>query len=193
MVQKYTYLTAYLDDPLKIISLSEFETLFKLPHQRVKRHLEPLVDDKVLIIDKRERFLFYKLNLKNPLLLDYISIAEKERLFEFLEKPLFRRLHHALAGVDDALLFGSAATGRYSDIDILSTADISRQISLFEKTYSVKLHFVRAKSLSNAFIEELRKKHIIFINHDYFTKILYNDFMEQEAGNEAGEAKRKPL
>ncbi|MCK5234749.1 MAG: hypothetical protein KAJ88_02805, partial [Candidatus Aenigmarchaeota archaeon] len=68
MVRNYTYLEIYLDNLDKKVSLSEFEKYFKRPHQTVKNQLKILVKEKILIEDKRTRFLFYEINKDNPAL-----------------------------------------------------------------------------------------------------------------------------
>ncbi|MEK6828078.1 MAG: nucleotidyltransferase domain-containing protein [Nanoarchaeota archaeon] len=183
MVRFYTYLEVYLGDLSKSVSLSEFESHFKTPHQTIKKHLEPFTKAKVLIEEKKERFLFYKLNLDNPLTREYLLICEKERLLSFLEKnTLFARLYQELSQCfadSKILLFGSSTEKKeYSDIDLLiisKNKDIKPIIKKFQETYSVKIHAVQTeeKGLTKTFIQEIKQKHIIFNNHEYFMEVLY--------------------
>ncbi len=185
MVSIYTYLEMYLDDLRKAVSLSEFERQFKTPHQTVKSRLESLVKAKILLEDKRARFRFYRLNLHNPLAIDYLSLCEKEKAFAFLNKnALFSRLHSTIAPYlkeSSVLLFGSAVDSKqYADIDLLIISKgkgIIEELKKFEKTYSVKLHIVHASEsdLTETLITEIRKKHIIFNNHDYLLRIIYKN------------------
>lgn len=182
MVNIYTYLEIFSDDANKQVSLSELEKYFKRPHQTIKSHLDQLLKSKVLLEDKRERFLFYKLNLDNPLTYEYLAICEKQRLFRFLKKELFHRLYLELRPYfhnTQILLFGSSTnTNDYSDIDILLITkdhDIRECIKKFELRYSIKIHptITQESILTKTFIKELRKKHIIFNAHDYFVNLLY--------------------
>ena len=185
MVSFYTYLELYLDDLRKLVSLSEFEKHFKTPHQTIKNHLKGLVKDKILLEEKRARFRFYKLNLTNPLTIDYLSLCEKEKTFSFLrQNTLFSRLHSVIAPYlkeSSILLFGSAAISKeYKDIDLLiisKSKNIIEELKKFEKTYSVKLHIIQApeSDLTETLIAEIRKKHIILNNHDYFLRVIYKN------------------
>lgn len=188
MVHFYTYLEMFLDDLHKQISLIEFEKHFKKPHQTIKRHLKFLTKSKILIEDKKNKFLFYKLNLENPLLFEYLSICEKERTFKHIENPLFNRLYELISPEfknSNILIFGSSATKKtFNDIDILilnKTAsennNLKKELNLFEQTYSIKLHIIwtNRKTLTKTFKKEILKNHIILNNHDYFVKILYKN------------------
>ncbi len=180
MVNYYTYLVLFLDEINKSISLSEFSKHFKRPHQTMKAHLQKLAEENVLIADKRERFLFYRLNKENPLTYEYIAICEKERLFEFLKKEIFKRVYLALKHYDaKMLIFGSAVNdARYKDIDLLvlsKDSSIRDAVKKLELTYSVKIHLLMTeeKNLTETFKKELQKKHIILNGHEYFVKMLY--------------------
>ena len=185
MVRFYTYLELYLDDLRKLVSLSELEKHFKTPHQTIKSHLKDLVKGKILSEEKRARFRFYKLNLQNPLITDYLSLCEKERMFAFLNKnALFSRLHSTIAPhlkESNVLLFGSAVVSKeYKDIDLLILSKDNKlieELKKFEKTYSVKLHIIKTSEsdLTETLITEIKKKHIIFSNHDYFVKVIYKN------------------
>lgn len=183
MVRFYTYLEVYLGDLSKSVSLSEFESHFKTPHQTIKKHLEQFTKTKILIEEKKERFLFYKLNLDNPLTKEYLILCEKERLLAFLEKnTLFLRLYQELSQFfkdSKILLFGSSTEKKdYADIDLLiisKNKDIKPVLKKFQETYSVKIHAVQTeeKDLTKALIQEIKQKHIIFNNHEYFMEVLY--------------------
>lgn len=185
MVNFYTYIEIYLDDLNKSVSLSEFEKYFNKSHQIIKLHLKELVERNILIEDKRARFLFYKLNKKNPLLFEYISICEKERLFMFLNRnELFNRLYelvHDDIKESKILIFGSCVkSDKFNDIDILLIPKndlIILKLKDFMKTYDVKLHIINTldKNLTVSFINEIRINHIMFNEHDYFLRILYKN------------------
>ena len=149
MVNIYTYFGIFLEDAHKQVGLNDFERYFKRPHQTIKAHLDVLVASRILLQDKRKRFLFYRLNLENPLTYEYLVVCEKQRLMEFLKKELLLRLYETLyPGFKNSkiLIFGSATNSReYSDIDILIiTKDnkIRETLRKFELTYSVKIHSI---------------------------------------------------
>ncbi|MFH0870665.1 MAG: hypothetical protein V1866_06445 [archaeon] len=183
MVSFYTYLGLYLNDLRKKVSLSEFEKHFKTPHQTIKKHLAVLVSSRILLEEKKARFRFYSLNLKNPLLVEYLSICEKERLFALLEKStLINRLYQLASGsLKNALIFGSATTSKdYDDIDLLALTKDGRlkaELKQFENTYGKKVHLIQTgeKDLTPAFLEEIKQKHIILNNHDYIIRVIYKN------------------
>ena len=183
MVDYYTYLELYIDDIRKSVSLSEFEKHFQIPHQTVKVHLSSLVKKRILLEEKKPRLRVYSLNREHPLLKEYLSIMEKERLIAFLEKnALFSRLHMSLTpyfSSNKILLFGSAVEKKdFSDIDILILSkDKTVHVALknISATYTVKFHIIQTDEshLTNVFLQEVRKKHIFLNNHDYFIELLY--------------------
>ena len=173
----------YLDNLHKKVNLNEFEKHFKTPHQTVKKHLKEFVDSKILNVEKKARFIFYELNLTNPLLIEYLAMCEKERLIAFLNKPLFKRLYEHISRllVDNKIaVFGSAVSNEiFSDIDLLvisKDTEVKKTVKKFNDTYSGKpIHMVQtdAKHLTDSFITEIKKKHIFLNEHDYFIKELY--------------------
>ncbi len=184
MVNYYTYLEIYLDNLDKHVNLNEFEKHFKRPHQTIKRYLDNLVKNKILLEEKKARFRFYTLNKENQLIFEYISICEKQRLFRLLEKPLLRRLYDFLTphlANNKILVFGSSLTKKsFSDIDLLilsDDAEILETLDKFQKTYSVEIHAIQTSSenLGQAFIKEIIQNHVILNRHDYFVKLLYKN------------------
>jgi predicted nucleotidyltransferase len=182
MVHFYTYLRVYLGDFNKFFSLGDFEKLFKIPHQTIKRSLSILVKKKVLIEEKKGKFLFYTLNINNPLSYEYLSICEKEKTFDFLENKLFYLLYEKLFPFflnKSFVIFGSAANSKsFNDIDLLvfeksKDSMIETVIHDFESEYSIKVHVIETdeKNIKGGFIHEVKKNHIILNNHDYFVRL----------------------
>lgn len=183
MVKKYTYLEPFLQTPKKTYSLQELEEFFATPHQTIKKQVTKLVEENILIEDKRKRFLFYTINLENPLTLDAISITEKIRLQKRLqEEPLLQQLYEELSPFfnnTNILLFGSATTTKFNDIDLIiigKNKEIKKKILLFEQTFNkpIEALYTNFRNISETLHKEIIKKHIIFNNHDYFTKHLYS-------------------
>lgn len=185
MVNKYTYLEVFLDDIDKKINLNEFENLFARPHQTLKRHLAELVNEKILVMEKKNKFLYYSLNKNNSLFIDYLVITEKQKLFDFLKAPVFNRLYVSLENCfreNNILIFGSAVISKeYSDIDLLILSEelqrdkIKKTLKNFELTYSIEIHpiFSNESDLNETFLSEVIKKHIILNNHDYYVRLFY--------------------
>lgn len=184
MVNFFTYIELFLNDLNKQINLNEFENYYKKPHQTIKRHLSVLMKKNILIAEKKGRFLFYKLNLENPLLFEYLSICEKQRMFDFLEKLLFKRLYDFVYKNfkdSNVIIFGSAINKKeFSDIDILifpENKDLEKKLKEFSDTYSVKLHLVMAneKNITETLKKEIIKNHIILNNHDNILRFFYEN------------------
>ena len=181
MVNFYTYLGLYLDDLKKTVNLNEFEQYFNTPHQTIKRKLHYFVKKGILVENKKGKFLFYTLNLQNMLVWEYLVLCEKERLLLFLEQSLFKRLYDLLFPFfkeSSFLIFGSATDKKkFNDIDLLIISKKKIDLTQFEETYSVKIHLVQTteKNLTPTFITEIRKKHIILNNHDYFRRVIYDN------------------
>lgn len=183
MVNIYTYLEIFLDNLNKSVSLNEFEDYFHKPHQTIKTHLTTFTKPKILTEIKKKRFLYYTLNLENPLSKEYLVLCEKERLLNFLEKnTLFSRLYIELSQYfkdSKILIFGSSTEKKtFSDIDILAIStnkNIKPTIKKFQETYSVQIHLIQTteKDLTKTFIKEIIPKHIIFNQHEYFLEVLY--------------------
>lgn len=183
MVRFYTYLQIFLSDLNRQATLSEFETSFNKPHQTVKSHLNVFVDAGILNEEKQKRLRIYRLNLTNPLTSEYLALCEKERLLNFLEKNILAsRIYHEVSqffSSSNFLLFGSIIDEKnYNDIDILAISKdkhIESALKKFEQTHSKKIHLLQTekKHLTSAIIEEIKQKHIIFNNHDYFMDVLY--------------------
>ena len=183
MVKKYTYLALFAYNPSEKFSLQEFEEHHKKPHQTIKKYLDMLVQERIIVEDKRKRFRFYKLNLENPLTLDALSIFEKERLrLRLKEDLLLSHLYEELSEYFDRcsfLVFGSATTQKkYNDIDIIcfgKDKNLLKKVELFEFTFGKEIELLETnpRNISEVLYGELIKKHLIFNNHDYFVKYLF--------------------
>jgi len=186
MVKKFTYLSLFATAPHKRFSLQEFQEVFKTPHQTIKKYLDKFVKKRILLEDKRKRFLFYSINLENPMTFDALSICEKLRLQKRLDEDLllYGFYYDVIPHLDKItlIIFGSATnSSKYNDIDLLAigkNADIKKlkkTINSFERTYNKTVHFHEAKprELSEIFIHELINKHIILNNHDSVLRFLH--------------------
>lgn len=190
MVNFYTYLELFLEDLHKPVYLAEFEKHFKKPHQTIKNHLDKFVKNNILTMEKKERLLFYKINLENPLTKEYIMMCEKERLIRFLQNTLFKQLYKKLTPYfknSKILIFGSSVkTTNFEDIDILIVTNSKiKGLKEFEQTYSKKIHLITTTEITRTLLKEIKNKHIIINNHEYFVEVLYDEFkLVQETRDE---------
>lgn len=180
-VTKFRVVELYLNGYDKRYYLRELASLLEKPHQTVKPYAEALVEEGVLIKNKRKGVTEYNLNFKDRKLYDYLVIAEKERLMERLEqdalmKLLFEKLS-PFFGKNMFIIFGSAVdkASKGSDIDLLIAGkqNITKQIEDFEKVYNKKMHKVQVTSIEKldlTLVREIYKKHLILNNTEHIVR-----------------------
>ena len=82
------------------------------------------------------------------------------------------------------LIFGSSViSDKFRDIDILiigKNEGLRKALDNYEKIYGDKIHITQAEKnqLSYLIISEIRKKHILISEHDFFLRVLYKDDLE---------------
>ncbi len=185
MVNKLT-INSYLEPFLNatdFIHLSELARKVGKNHTVVRLYMNQL--EKYGILEKKivGRLTMYKLK-SSPVLIDYLCLAEKEKLIIKCRKDLILRelvgfLHENLNEHNNSLIFGSATIdfSKAADIDLLVTGkiDFEDKIKELEKRLSIKLHLVNAKDL-NSITPTLRKeilaKHLIIGGCEAITKWL---------------------
>ncbi|MFB6215516.1 MAG: nucleotidyltransferase domain-containing protein, partial [Candidatus Aenigmatarchaeota archaeon] len=126
MVRKFTkwdVLIPFLDSYNKSLILADFERQLDKPHQTVKSYIRDLMDDKVIVENSGNTHTSYRLNLRNAMTFDHLSIAEKMRTVDFLgERRMMRRLYEKTSSFFHRFfvaLFGSYAVNREgNDIDL---------------------------------------------------------------------------
>ena len=164
--------------------LREIASLLKKPHQTVKPYVESLTKERILIKNQRKNIVEYTLNFNNNQLIDYLVIAEKERLIKRLnEDTLLKTFLEKISAYfikNTFLIFGSSTEKiqRSSDIDLLiignvNKSRIEKSISEFEKIYNKKIHKVQISDLSkltHALTKEIYKKHLIFNNTEQIVR-----------------------
>lgn len=174
MVKKITknnILKLFLDDYNKSFYLRELAKLLSKPHQTIKPKLDELYNDNILLKKRRGKILEFSLNTKNKILIEHLSIAEKEVLIDKLNsdaliKVLYEKIERYF-NESSFIIFGSATIKNdYEDIDLIciGKSKIEKDIKDFEDTYSKKIHFIKIDSIEKikkALREEIYKKHII--------------------------------
>jgi predicted nucleotidyltransferase len=124
-------LGAFLYSPSKELYGREIERLAGTTHERTIVYLSKLVNQKVLIREKRGRQVFYRINKENELAQKALSFEELNRKIEFARhsKTAFtvqdvtsETLKECQTSIYFVLLFGSTARNEHtesSDIDLL--------------------------------------------------------------------------
>ena len=170
MVEKRTtwlYLEPLLFDDWK--HLAEISKKVKKNHSVVRQHLSDFEKNGILKKKIVGRLTMYKFNYENSLIIDIISLVEKERIV-FREKDLIFKemvgLIHSL-DVSIALVFGSFVDNpkKAEDIDLLLIGWIDKkEIKKIEEKLNKKIHLINIESLkdvSEGLREEIRKRHLI--------------------------------
>jgi DNA-binding transcriptional ArsR family regulator len=174
MVNKVT-IASYLEPFLyskEFMHLSDIARRIGKNHTVVRLYLNQF--EKQGILEKRiiGRMTMYRIKL-SPLLIDYLALAEKEKLVSKCQKDLVLKeiigfLHNYLNENNKALVFGSATLDarKAKDIDILITGEINFEENFREeeKKLNVKFHLLNTKdleSIKEALKKEILAKHII--------------------------------
>ena len=178
MVNKITdtrILMQFVNDYNRRYYLREISSLLKKPHQTIKPHIEKLVKERILIREERKNLVEYHLNFNNKQLYDYLIIAEKGKTINKLkEEPLLMTLYDKISPFfkeNCFILFGSSTEKiqKGSDIDLLiiGKGKIGEILDEFEDIYNKKVHKIQInnlKEMSDSFVKEIYKKHIIINN-----------------------------
>lgn len=174
-ITKSKIIQQYLSDYNKRYYLRELAALLKKPHQSIKPYLKKLVNERILIDHERKNILEYSLNLKDPRIIDYLVIAEKERLLARLRKDIIIRILfedlQLFFDKNTFVIFGSTVkqTNKDSDIDLLVIGkhNPSKAIEKFEAVYSKEVHHVqiaKINELTDTLAFEIFNKHLILNN-----------------------------
>ena len=178
----WSYLEPFLETR-EYLHLAEVSQRLHQPHSTVRQYLNALEQQGVLAKSVKGRLTLYKLNLSFPLLVDYLALAEKERLImhcrtHTLIHELVSFLHAHLKEENKALIFGSAAINakKAGDMDILVTGKIDQEPLLrFGDTFSLQIHLITVKRLGEVtpgLKEEIRKKHLIIQGSEEIIQLL---------------------
>jgi len=159
--------------------LAEMSKQLHMPHTTVRKHLT--IFEKMGLLEKRKkgRQTFYKLK-HIPLLIDYLTIIEKEKLIEKCKKDLvLKEIIEFLHGFNNKMvIFGSAVESikEARDIDLLVVGNFGRKdVENLEKRLNVRFHIVNVKSLkevNEALKEEIKKRHFIVQGSEELVKWL---------------------
>ena len=165
-------LEPFLTKPRESLHLAEISRELKQPHPTVRQWLNALEMEGILRKSFKGRLTLYALNTENPLLVDYLVIAEKEKLIlktneQLLLQELRQFIHEHAEEKDKTILFGSAAEDvkKAGDIDLLTVGSLSSEIfRKFSKKINKEVHVIHVNSLgsvSAALKAEIIKKHLL--------------------------------
>jgi len=164
MVNKLTVLFPFLADYHAELHLAHIARSLNEPHPTVRLHLNALVEEGFLQRRRVGTLTLYKLNTSNPLLLDLLVQAEKERLLKapLLVRALTEDVRKQLGDRSLALLFGSIVDqpNAANDIDLFLLGDDDVTIS---PRYRRPLHSTKVSGLDrtpSALKAEIMKKHL---------------------------------
>ena len=166
----YRVLEPFLVKPNEKLHLAGISRELKQPHPTARQWLNNLEKKGVLKKEHQGRLTLYLLNLQNPNIIDYLAIAEKNKLINLCEKnPILAELvnYIHLNYRENALIFGSASESfsNAQDIDLLLTGNMdTKPLKTFAKRLNKELHIInvrRLNKISNALRKEISKKHLL--------------------------------
>lgn len=174
MVNKITMWT-FLEPLLykeEFVHLAEISKKLNKNHSVTRQYLNFFEKQGLLIKKIKGRLTMYKINPDFPLIVDYISLTEKEKLIKKCQRSLLMReivnfLNNTLDENNKVLIFGSSVddSKEPNDIDILITGKFNEdRIDQFEKKFNIKFHIIKVKNLKSvneSLRKEIIKKHLI--------------------------------
>ncbi|MBU2523397.1 MAG: helix-turn-helix domain-containing protein [Nanoarchaeota archaeon] len=155
------------------LHLREISRILKKPHASLRKHLSSFEKEGIVRKEIKGRMTFYRINYSNSLIIDYLTIVEKERLvYKCKREPLINELvsflHQYLKEENRALIFGSSVNDfkKANDIDLIITGkiDFEKKLIDFEKKFNLKVHLINVKDLNEikeGLKIEVKKKHLI--------------------------------
>ncbi len=149
--------------------LAEISRELKIPHPTLRIYLNEFEKRGIAVKHNKGRLTLYKLNYSNPLIMDYITLIEKNRLINKSSKEvLLKEIVSLLHNLDNpSLIFGSASISlkTANDVDLIIIGNLDKsKFRDFEKKHDIKFHLINLKRLeeiSPTLKEEIKKKHLI--------------------------------
>ncbi len=171
MVEKITK-WSYLEPLLfkrDFIHLAEISKKIGKNHSVVRKYLNYFEEQGIIKKKKLGRMSLYKFNLENFLIIEVISLVEKERVVFSAEDLILRELIGALQAFINLkiVLFGSFVENprKAKDIDLLVVGKCDEEsIKNIGKKIGKKIHLIAVKNLgevSDSLKEEIKGKHLI--------------------------------
>ncbi len=175
MVNNITIIKAlepFLSKPNEKLHLAMISREIKVPHPTLRKWLNAFEKNGILKKSFQGRLTLYSLNHNNPNLIDYLVMAEKDKLIRFCEKYLqlkeiVKFVHEAFREDTKVLIFGSAVLSfkNANDIDILVTGKIDEyMIKDISKKLNKEIHLLNVDKLNDITLtlkKEIIQKHLI--------------------------------
>jgi predicted nucleotidyltransferase len=160
------------------IHLAEISKKLEKNHTVVRKYLEVFEKEGVVVKKIVGKMSMYKLNENYPLLIDVVSIVEKERLINAAKNLILKEIVEFFKNkkIKTVIIFGSFVTDqkKANDVDVLY---IGSDINLkeIEGKINKKIHLINIESLdeiNSTLKEEIKGKHLIIYNVEEIVKWL---------------------
>ncbi|MFP4403504.1 MAG: hypothetical protein ACLFPJ_04085 [Candidatus Woesearchaeota archaeon] len=134
-------------------------------HTTVRKYLNEFAKEGLLKIRLKGRLTLYEINKNFPLIIDYLSIAEKEFLIKKSnENNIFKELIKDIQQISKkpVIIFGSGVNNfsKAKDIDIVCLEDLKSLKNKYNKEFHI-ININSFKTINQTLKNEIKKKHII--------------------------------
>ena len=184
---KIEIISLYRIDYRNQFHIRQMAKLIGKSHVSLLPYLKELEKSNVLISKEVGKSKVFSLNLSNNQVRELLSVAEKKKSLEVLNKEIFiKKIYDEFVKLDlngSLILFGSYASKTHteeSDVDLLYLGDLkendSKKIKELGKIYKKEIHFVSMNfkqfreqlSKQRALAKEVIGNHIVLYNQDLF-------------------------
>lgn len=188
----------YNNDYLNQFHIRQMAKLVGKSHVGLLPHLKELEKGKILIPKEVGKSKVYSLNLNNNQAREFLSLSEKKKSLELLNKEFFiKKIYEEFISFDLGgclIIFGSYASktnADKSDIDLLYLGHLKesekKKVKDLGKTYNKEIHLVSMElsqfrdqlSKQGALVKEIIHNHIILYNHDFFINEAWRYYYEK--------------
>jgi len=191
-------ISLYRNNYLNQFHIREMAKLIDVSHVTLLPHLKQFEKNKILTAKLVGKSKVYSINFDNNQVREFLSLSEKKKTLEFLNKEFFvKKIYEEFINSSSnrcLILFGSYASGNYtkeSDVDLLYIGEIKeneKKIKDFGKIYGKKMHFISMTlkqfkeqlSKQGFLIKEVIKNYIILYNHDIFINEVWGYYYEKK-------------
>ena len=182
----YLHPFLYVDESMHLLDISR---RLNQNHATVRKYLNQFQKEGLLKKQTKGTLTLYSINYDFPLLIDYLSIVEKEVLIHKANQhKILRELIRDLHSISkkNLIIFGSVVENYINakDIDILGTEELD--FGEIEKKFGKKVHYIKVDSLEKvkvALKEEVRKKHLIINCVEQVVKWINSDNVTNKKTN----------
>lgn len=189
----------YNSNYLDMFHIRQMAKLLGKSHVSLLPYLKEFEKNKILILKEVGKSKVYSLNLENNQVREFLSLSEKKKSLELLNKELFiKKIYDEFLSLNldgCLILFGSHASktnSEKSDIDLLYLGKLTetekKKIKNLGKTYNKDIHLMvmnltqfREQILKRgALVKEIISNHIVLYNHDIFINEVWRYYEKKE-------------